>query len=457
MKRQRFGARLALLAIGLFAPSAGAQELFYLKSSLDSQASAAGGSARELLDELLTQPAEIRNAVLEAAQHPELLVRLKYLDGSSPDARDKLLAEYPPTAAEAARVLLANPPLLKKVGDRVVAAGLLGQMYAKERDTVRQMADQAGLKRAEQSAASAKSWHERLASDQTAGAQLRTVIQAQPSREIEAKEPVGTPGLHFPTGEQAAYVLANADQYPELAAQVVDQWERERNPDGFRGAIDYWYAQHRQVLPRDLLLPRTELVKFLKEHAVFERRYQETAAIAGPSMPDRATYLDANLQQYPVLAQARQEKIIAEARAKRPKIVGGPYTGSSKGGGSSSGGGLSSSGDSSMRSSRANSMRSSSNRSSSLNNSRNNNDSGQFGGSGGFNDSGSGGGFGNSGGFGNQGGFGNNSRSGGSRSGGFGNSNSSFGSGGRSGGSSSFGSSGSRFGNSRNSSSNNNR
>ncbi|HKQ47642.1 MAG TPA: hypothetical protein VJZ71_06210 [Phycisphaerae bacterium] len=456
MKNRPSANLVVIVLAGLFVGTVEAQELFYLKSSLDSQASAASGSARELLDELLAQPAEIRNAVLEAAQHPELLVRLKYLDISTPGAAEKLLSEYPPTAAEAARLLLANPPLLKKVGDRIVAAGLLGQMYAKERDTVRQMADQVGLKRAEQSAASAKAWHERLASDQAAGTQLRAVIQTVPSSAIEAKEPVGTPGLHFPTGEQAAYVLANADQYPELAAQVVDQWERERNPDGFRGAVDYWYAQHRQVLPHDLLLPPTELVTFLKEHAVFERRYQETAAISGPSMPDRATYLEAHLEQYPALAQARQEKIFAEARAKRPKVVGGPYSGSSKGGGSSSGGGLSSSGDSSMRSSRSNSMRGSSNRSRSRSG-RNDNDSGQFGGTGGFNDSGFGGG-----GFGNRGGFGNNNRSGGSNSfgsgGSFGGSNSSFGSGSSRSGGSRFGSrqSGSRFGNS-GSSSNNNR
>jgi hypothetical protein len=306
-------------------------------------------------------------------------------------------------------------------------------MYAQEKETVRRMADQLGQKRAEESAAAAQVWHQRLAADQTAGAQLRAIIQERPDAVSEQTQPVGTPGLHFPTGEQAAYVLANADQFPELASQVVDQWERERNPDDFRRAVDYWYAKHRMVLPTDMVRTPAEIAKLLKEHAVFERRYQETAAIAGPSMPDRATYLEANLNDYPLLAEARQEKIVAEARAKRPRVVGGPYTGSSKGGGGSSPSRGSSS-DSSMRSSRSNSMRGSSNRS---RNNRSDNNSDMIG-VGGFNDSG-GGRFGNNDGSGRGGGFGNNSR--------FGGSNSSFGSGSRSGGSnSSFGSGNSSFG-----------
>jgi len=449
---------LALLLTGLFGVRTYSQELFYLKNSLDSQADAAGGSARQLLNELLAQPKEVRNAVLEVSQHPDLLVRLKYLDGSSPDAQAKLLAEYPKEAADAARVLVANGPLFKKVADQVVAAGLLGQMYAKERDVVRQMADQIGQKRAEQSAASAGAWDERLAKDAAAAAQLRQSLDSHPgSGGSILLRPAGAPeASNLPTGEQAAYILANADQFPELAAQIVDQWERERNPDDFRAAVDYWYAQNRAILPLDMIREPAELAKLLKEHAVFERDYAQAAMAAGPIKPDRLTYLETNSQKYPMLTEARQEKTFAEARARPSKVFGGPYTGSTKGGSSSSK--SSSGGDSSMRSSRSNSIRAASNRSSNRGNNRNNRNSNNgFGGnSGGF--GGNSGGFGgNSGGFGgNSGGSGNSGGFGNSGSSGFGGSNSSFGSGSRSG-SSSFGSSGSRFGSSQNSSSNNNR
>jgi hypothetical protein len=192
---------MTLLALGFCTANARSQELFYLKNSLDSQAGAANGSARDLLNELLAQPKEVRDAVLEVSQRPDLLVRLKYLDSSTPDAQAKLLAEYPKETADAARTLVSQPALFKKVSDQIVAAGLLGQMYANERETVRHMADQIGAKRAEQSRRPPVR-HERLARIRRP-TQLRAPF-ARPSAPL--KNSRWERRAAFPTGDQAAYI-----------------------------------------------------------------------------------------------------------------------------------------------------------------------------------------------------------------------------------------------------------
>ncbi len=424
-----------------------AQEMAYLKARLESQLAATDKAAQSLVDFLAAQPAEVREAALEVAQHPELLVGLGKLEGAAPDAVFREVAGLPSRTAGAARVLLANHEVLTKLAEQLPASAILGRVYGAEREGMKEAMARLGAKASEQAQATNEAWTARLTANQDAAGQLR--LAAAEAGRVAGKGGLGRAAAmvnerSLPPATLIPIVLAHADLYPELAAAIVDQWERERNPADFRAAVDVWYAKNREVLPWSFIDATDSLPAMLAEHAAFEKEFAQMQATSPNESMSRFNFLQSRQDRYVRLNQVYQDKLVAQARAVRPKVVGAPFTTKGGGGGSSSSSGSSvSSAGSGSRS-----------RSSSSNRSRGNNESmGIFGGRGGQSGRGdstggfgnSGGGFNNgSGGFGGggQGGFGGSSFGGsggfGSSGGGFGSSSSGFGSSGSS--RSSFGS-----------------
>lgn len=425
---------VVLLSVAVTSAASG-QEAEFFRYQLESQISEVDNSASALMDELLQKPKEARDAAMVVSQYPELIVRLRYADAQSPSSVAAIASEYPADVSQAAVTLSRHADTLQLLSGRLVGAGLLGRVYAQNKGTALVAMDRMSQQAIEMAAATSSAWRSRLSRTAAAGGQMAAARQAYTSQ-------VGTDGVivmapalsggpdDLPPAPLVAYILKNADQYSDLASEIVDQWENERNPEEFRRAVDFWYANGRDILPWDFSDSAGDRAKILKEYAQFEKALAALGVEPGVGI-DRLGYLLDNNAAYPSLTDVRYAKQSAIANSQRTVISGAPFT--SGGGGSSR---SSSSSRSSGRSSGTRTRTPSSRTSRSATNSetggrggRNNNsnsDSGQ----GGFGGS-SGGGFGNgSGGFGSgSSGFGSGSSGFGSGSGGFGSGSSGFGSG----------------------------
>ncbi len=394
-----------------------AQEMYYLSARLDEKLDTAKQGARDLIERLAAYPADARDAALKLAQYPGLIVRLRaggtipaqYAPGQS--------GTYPPEVTAAATRLASYPDLLNLMEQRLLSVSLLGEVCREQEPMVRAIVSHMSERIEAVQTAAHTAWTRRLVQTPVAAQQLMDA-RADYAKLTGNQAPV-TEGLPPPVLVQ--FILTAADRYPELASEIIDQWEQERNPEPFRAAVDYWYAQRRDILPDDTRNQPELRKRALKEQAQFEQHYKEAVQKGDPMAATRAMYVQAHLQDYPGLVRVREMKLYAIAMASQPeRMSGAPWT--SKGGGS----GSRSSGSSSSRSSTS-SPRTSTSSSSGRNSS-------------GQNGSGGGGFFGNS----------NNSRNGGSGGSGFGSNRggSSGGFGGGSSGGFGGGSSGSGFGSS---------
>jgi len=453
----------AVVIVLALAPITRGQELAFVTSQIDARLDVARQNARDLFTKLLTYPAETQSAALQLAQFPEVLSQL----AAAPNV-EAAVASAPPVLQAAAREVVRNPELLKQMSSQLLGASLLGQVYADQKPAIDQIMTSLHTRQADEAAEATRAWAARLQQNKLASQQYQQVAS-----QLGTQAELMKPGL--PSERLVKHVLVEADMCPDLASEIVDQWERERNPGDFRQSVDLWFATNQEVLPGDFVGDTSERAKLLAEHAKFVRAYEafvkESPANARVSKLD---FLESSAAQFPMLTLVLQDKLFAMAEmmeSSRPmgnpvaKRGGGGGSSSRSGGGSSRSGMSRGSGPISTASSGSGSgMMGGSSRGgrNNRNNGRNGNQGSGFGQSGGgFGNSGGGfggGGFGNSGGFGGggfggSGGFGN---SGGFGSGGFGNSGGGFGSG-----SSGFGSgnrnSNSRFGSggsSRNSSGN---
>ncbi len=326
------------LAVSLLSarPSA-AQEAEYLRFQVESQSTEVNQAASELLAQLLEYPKDVRDAAMGVAQHPELIVRLRYADRSAPGAIGALTLNYPPEVSVAAANLMQQFEVVELLANRLTAAGLLGEVYGRNREMVETAMDRLSERAIEQAGATQRAWQQRLVNNSNAAAQYESVRQA--GAQAPARGDSTGRAAPLPSAGLVTMILMNADIYPDLAAEIVDQWERERNPDTFRRAVDLWYARGRTVLPAHFLGDGASRASLLSEYAVFEREFlQHTATLAGEEVaPDRLEFLHQHVQSYPMLRDVYFQKQAAIAAASRPKIAGAPYTSGSSGGSSSSG------------------------------------------------------------------------------------------------------------------------
>lgn len=406
----------AILAIGVSMPAMG-QEAEYLRFQLESQMSEVDRSASELLDELLLRPKEARDSAIIVAQHPALIVRLRYADRNSPATIARIASEYPADVSEAATLLARHPDTLALLADHVVSAGILGRVYAESRATAVVAMDRLSEQAQAQAAATSAAWQRRLGANAPANSQLAAARQAFTSQRNADGVTIMTPVLSggpgdLPPATLVSFVLERAEEYADLGAELIDQWENERNPEGFRRAVDIWYAHGRDVLPWTFSGSSQDRARLLREYDKFRKAAASFVMEVDGVTLDRIGYLLDRAAEFPMLTHVRQAKLAAVSSNQRPTISGSPYT-SGRGSGSSVS--RSSGRSSGTMASRTGSTRSTTNR-----NSRQGRESGEGQNQGGF-DGSTGSGFGGSGGGFGGGGFGGGGGGGfGGGSGGFG-------------------------------------
>lgn len=435
--------------LGYCAP-AGADEVGGNRSQSPQYSDSSRLANGEAIQGLLYFPKDIRDAALELSRYPDLVIKLRYND---PSEVGKLLAGYPTSAQAAARVVVGRGDALATMQRSLLAMSSLGKAYAANPDAVRAMVDALSEKSHEESKVSSDAWAKRLEKNPTAAQQLLVAT----SELAKSSAPANAANNALPTPEQTQYVLLHSDRYPELAGEIVDQWESEKNPEPFRQAVDLWYAQRRDSLPENFGSDAAFRAKVLKEQALFESRYAEAVRTAKTTPPTRMEFLELHEKEFESLSEVQYMKSYAVAAAKPVQVGGGPWTGGGGGsGGSRSSSSSSRSGGSSSRSGGSMSSRSGgggsmimsgSSRRRGRNSSDSNSNSSSRRGSGRNSNNSSSGRFGsggNSGGFGGgSGGFGGGSGGFGGGSGGFGGGSGGFGGGSNFGGGSSS-SSGSR-------------
>jgi len=490
-----------------------AQNMDQVRARTDAGFDAARMAARTSFDALANYPKDARDAVLTLSTRPELIVKLNEARLAGTSQIDAIASPYGADVLVAARTVTAQPLLLQALADRLPVVALMGQSIGDQMPAIRVLLDREAEVRATSTRAVVDAWRKRATVKPVVTNQLRDASTQYVASE-NTLQPIGSdvivladhrdtsldgereakldliagftqhsvkplpsdpgnvssgfgyatnasmPVTGLPGHDEVYYTLVHADQYPELAAAIIEQWYFEHNPDGFRTAVDAWYTTYQETLPSSLGGQGAYLPAILKERMLFEKRYLAAMRDPATTRMRRSEFLDANLKEFPALTRVRDGEIIASFNDTPSVVPGGPVSKSTSSGSS---GGRSSSGQSST-SSMGRTNRSTSNRGGGRNNAlgdvtggvntsrdtRGNRGNSRFGnsssGRGGFGSSNnSGGGFGGSTGFGSSGGS----------SGGFGGSSGGFG-GGSGFGSSSGGSRGSsRFGSSSNGSRNN--
>ncbi len=492
--------------------SAFGQYMDQLRSRTDAGFDAARLATRTSFEALAGYPKDVRDAILTLSTRPELIIKLNEARTAGSTTVDAVATPHGPDFVSAARVVTGQPELLQTLVERLPVVTLMGQCAGDQMPTIRAILDRESETRSSTSAGLVSAWRKRAMSKPPVLDQIRvasteftasqsTLKPITPNNVMLVDQPASTsptaigdnsldwtaaitqrvvkplpndigrassgfgytagaaaPVTGLPGHDEVYYTLVHSDQFPELAAAIIEQWYYEANPDSFRAAVDSWYTTYQETLPQSLGGQGDQLPGILKERIQFEKRY--IAAMRDPSVRRmyRSEFLEASLKDYPHLARVRDNEIIAKLNVTPDRVMGGPISKSTSGG---SGGGRSSSGQSSSSMNRGGG-RSTSNRGGrsgsgsdvtgmagstrgNRSNSRSGNSNSRFGNSGS--------GQGNFGSSSNRGGFGSGSSGFGSGSGGFGGS-SGFGSGsggfGNSGSNSGFGSNGG-FGSSSNS------
>lgn len=414
-------AKLSLVVVLVLAsvPLSSAQEAEYLRQRMDSQLGEVSNSASELLAELLNLPKDVRDAALVVAQYPDLVVRLRYADRQAPGVIGTLTLSLPPEVSVAAAALVQRPDVLELLSGQLMATAMIGKMYGQDKGMIEVAVDRLSERVGEMQAATREAWQGRLAAHPSAREQL-TRLEGPAPVTPPATEASAQPAMvRLPSVVVVAHALARADEFPELASAIVEQWELERNPDDFRRAVDLWYAKGRDVLPGNFVGDFDARARLLSEYARFEREFSQHDAAEGGAngSSTRIAFMFEHSQSYPLLTDVYQQKLAAIAAAARPRVAGAPYTSGSGG----SGGSTRSSG--SSRSSSSSSSRTTSSRTTSRGQDSTESGVGGFGGRGGRGEGGFGGqqgGFGGSRGSGGGSGFGGSGGFGGGSSSGFG-------------------------------------
>ncbi len=314
---------------------AGAQENSVLHRKIDAQLGAIGESARGAVEGLLYYPKEVRDACLELACYPALIVRLNDALDRGGFAPDKVLAEYPPIARTAARVLAGSSGILHALEDDLVAIGVLGRVYAQDRVGVMRLVDVLSVKADLAVTRAADAWVDSLSLNALAVAELQRAADDYARRRRETTVTISADlghgfgfsveassdiAIHYaPTYAETRFVLFNADRYPHLADALVYQYHTHYDDSlaDFHRAYDEWYHQ-RARYHHDDFFHAAGRAERLRQAAAYERRFAgaHKSRATRHSHAERNEFLRGHAADYPSLRTFRDP-----ATARGPRYV----------------------------------------------------------------------------------------------------------------------------------------
>lgn len=326
----------------------------YIHEQVDKEFEQMRSSARRAYLGLMSYPRDVREAMLELATSPELVVKLVILKTqklSEPIIKPATVFEpYPKELQDAGKLLLFYPDILKVMQEHLTMTGLLGTVYSRDKIKIKQMVNQIARAAGQDHDEAIDIWTERLQENPEAMEQLIAAAKAykaqaakvdQASLEInfEASEDGAVEVADLPGSNFVTYVLDNSDQYPYATDEFLDYYgdyyyggyypayasvsyrasplgayHAFRHLDDIHDAVGDWVGQRPHILPTELPDNLDQRIGQIKEQGRFDKAF-ENARQQRPDL-DRSQFLRESSDRFPDLAKRVDDRQI---RSKDPK------------------------------------------------------------------------------------------------------------------------------------------
>jgi len=270
---------LVIVLISILALTTLAQEQQYLHEQVEKELEQMRASGRAAFRGVLIYPQAVREALLELAQYPDLVVKLLFFTERPDKPVSKLyevLGSYPKEVQEAGKLMVYYPDVLKIMQEHLTLTGLMGAVYQNDKAKVRELVNQMAEKAKKGHDEAIDAWAERLDNNPEAVEQLLAALKAYGDETGQLEqlpddtgaavsdagelEISGLPDVNFVT-----YTLDNSEQYPYLTEEMLEYYEDYYDDDyydddyGYGGYYPYDYrprpvldAVKREVLRRHL-------------------------------------------------------------------------------------------------------------------------------------------------------------------------------------------------------------
>lgn len=134
--------------------------------------------ARSAFNGILLYPPDIRAAVLEIAQDPDLVILLSNKQATNPEEIKKLIEKKTPEMKEAIENLGKYPMIIQILNDNIVATTLLGEVYKDDKVSIGAVVERLSQKVQAENNATVEGWTQELQQNPEAIKQLQEASEA---------------------------------------------------------------------------------------------------------------------------------------------------------------------------------------------------------------------------------------------------------------------------------------
>jgi uncharacterized protein YidB (DUF937 family) len=267
MLRQNNKLLAVLVLTGMWALTTLAQEQGYLQEQMEKQLEQMRNSGREAFVGVLHYPEDVRKAMLELAQYPDLVVKLSFFTDTADKPVTKLyevLGSYPKEVQEAAKLMVYYPDVLDVMEEHLVVTGLIGQVYQNDKGKVLQLVNQMAEQAGQEHERAVDTWVERLEKSPESVEQLLAAYKAYTDETGQPEQLANETGAtvseanevaisDLPDANFVTYVLDNSEEYPYLTEEMLEYYEDYYDDDyyddyyGYRRYYPYRYRPRRAL------------------------------------------------------------------------------------------------------------------------------------------------------------------------------------------------------------------
>lgn len=358
---------IIVLSNGMLVNAAETPEQQFLRQRADKQLEAMRESGRNAFRGLLLYPQDVREAIMEISQHPELVVKVLALGDKPGEKLAEVIEPYPKEVQESAKLMSGYPDVLSILQENLVVTGLLGAVYADDKPTIQQMVNRLASKVEQENTQAVDDWAKRLENNPEAIEELNAAKQAYEKEfgHLVSGQPVVTSGpdtskesseqpsqininisdqkLYYgqyycddygynvsadgsfavhdtPCYDFDSYVLAYPHYYPHLSGELLEHYREHREQPGdlYQAAKD-WFEERPHIQEKDFLKDDGRRLERLQEQGQFDEEFAKVRKTRGNL--DRRRFLSENAERFPNLsAQVDKERARTQiAERHRPE------------------------------------------------------------------------------------------------------------------------------------------